>query len=121
MRAANAETAGGNFDHDTELMAILADHLKCNAEDIGDLDLCLFDAEPSRLIGAHEDFVYSSRIDNLVSVWAQFQGLIDFSSEGSNVADFEDIAMCCAFGHDLVKHSVCFLDPFASNWAVLLQ
>ena len=40
-------------------------------EVIGDMDLCLLCSEPSRGVG--QDLVMSGRIDNLASVWAQFE------------------------------------------------
>ena len=57
------------------------------------MDLCLFDSEPSKFVGANEDFIFSGRIDNLVSVYAQFQGIADFAANAENLRNSKDIAV----------------------------
>ncbi len=95
----------GNLNHDPHLLKLIAEKIpggNCKPEDIVDLDLCLFDAEPSRLIGLNEDFIYSGRIDNLVSVFAQTAGIIEFANDDGKVSNCADIAVSCAFDHEEV-------------------
>ncbi|CAD7929266.1 unnamed protein product [Amoebophrya sp. A120] len=93
----------GAKQHSEELLTLLHEEMGVsNAEaKIVDLDLCLFDAEPSRLIGAREDFIFSGRIDNLISVWAQYDALVRFA-QSPEAATYSDIAVACAFDHEEV-------------------
>ncbi|MBQ4804654.1 M18 family aminopeptidase [Aquimarina sp. MMG015] len=57
-------------------------------------DLFLFDAEKSSFGGIHDEFIYASRLDNLASVHASFEGL-----KKSTIADNE-VQMAVYFQHE---------------------
>ncbi|CAD7937138.1 unnamed protein product [Amoebophrya sp. A25] len=90
-----------NKHHSTQLLRLISDELGVQPSAILDMDLCLFDAEPSRLIGANEDFIYSGRIDNLASVFAQFAGLVEFANS-PECQQSKDISVAAAFDHEEV-------------------
>lgn len=57
-----------------------------NQEDIHDLELSLFDTNPSTVGGGLGEFIFSPRLDNLFSSFAAFESLAQ-SVEGQNGED----------------------------------
>ncbi|MCB9674131.1 MAG: M18 family aminopeptidase [Alphaproteobacteria bacterium] len=58
------------------LRAILAAEIGVQAKDVLTWDLSLYDLTPARIIGAHDEFVCSARLDNLASCHAGLEALI---------------------------------------------
>lgn len=76
-------------NHDPLLLSILARSLSQSLDrpihefDIHDLELSLFDTNPSVVGGGRGEFIFSPRLDNLFSSFAAFEGLAQ-SVEGEN-------------------------------------
>eukprot|EP00392_Amoebophrya_sp_AT5.2_P011063 g11138.t1 len=85
--------------HTEELLRVIAGELNVEASEIVDMDLCLMDCEPGRFVGPNDDFIFSGRIDNLVSVWAEFDAITQYA-ETEAKKNSKDIAVCVAFDHE---------------------
>ncbi len=68
------------FDDDKEadatLKKLLADGAQCDAADVLGWDLALYDVQKGALWGAQQEFIASSRLDNLSSCHAALQALL---------------------------------------------
>lgn len=62
--------------HHPILLKALAYELKCDVNDIMDFELCLCDAQHATIGGLQEEFIYSPRLDNLMSCWTGLQGFL---------------------------------------------
>lgn len=73
----------------------LAEYLSVSPEDILDFELSVYNAEKPQLVGMKEEFLSSPRLDNITSVQAVLEALIDGTrTRGINVAaifDHEEI------------------------------
>lgn len=58
------------------LVKLVADELKISKNDILDFDLYLYDTTPAGLVGLHEEFVQSGRLDDLSMVHAGLEALL---------------------------------------------
>lgn len=69
-------------------------------EQILDYEICLYDTQPPALVGLEQDFIASSRLDNLLSCFIGLQSLLEAGNEVSSLlicTDHEEIgsASCC--------------------------
>lgn len=64
------------------VVRLVADHLGVDASDILDMDLSLYDTTKAELVGVHDEFVTSGRLDDLSMVHAAVSALL--SAEGSD-------------------------------------
>jgi aspartyl aminopeptidase len=78
------------------LRKLLADAAGCAASEIVTWDLSLYDLTPAALGGAHGEFVFSGRLDNLGSTHAALEGLLA-ATDGSLPAATAVIAL---FDHE---------------------
>jgi len=69
-------------------------------EDIVDFELSLYDTQKASINGMRNEFLCSSRIDNLASCFVAVEALETHANE--NLADDEDIAMIALFDHEEV-------------------
>lgn len=83
---------------ENSLKSLLAAKAGVSAEDILDYDLNLYVCEKSCVCGANKDFVLASRIDNVGSVAALVQGLID--SENENAEDNNELSIIALFDNE---------------------
>lgn len=75
-----------NLEKDNLLIKIIAKELKLKEEDIIDFDLFLYECEKGNIIGLNNEFVSSSRLDDLEMVHAAVVALKNsHSTEASNV------------------------------------
>lgn len=72
---------------------IIAKELQVAPEDILDYDLFLYNMDPSAMVGMNEEFIVAPRLDDLSSVYALLQGIIDNCSK-------QDIHMVCLFDNE---------------------
>ena len=70
------------LEKDEFLLKEISKTLNVNKEDILDFDLFLYEYEKGSIIGPNEEFISSSRLDNLSMAHASLHGLID--SKGKN-------------------------------------
>ncbi|KAL7423136.1 hypothetical protein Q5752_002436 [Cryptotrichosporon argae] len=73
--ATDADIAGMAEKHHPLLLAVLADELGCTIADIQDFELSLYDTQPSTVGGLSNEFIFSPRIDNLMTSFASIEGL----------------------------------------------
>ncbi len=84
--------------HAKELLDLIAAEVKCDPQDITDVDICLMDATPSGFVGVNNsEFISSPRLDNLVSTFACISALTE-----ANVHDSHDILVAASFDHEEV-------------------
>ena len=86
-KKAKAEALGeasSSSRHHPVLLDLLADELECDADDILDFELQLSDVQPSAIGGARKEFIFSGRLDNLVSCFASLRALIDASGDAKS-------------------------------------
>ncbi|GKX67850.1 M18 family aminopeptidase [Inconstantimicrobium mannanitabidum] len=65
-----------NLEKENFLINLIAKELKVNKEDVLDFDLYLYEFEKGSVIGVNEEFISSSRIDDLEMVHAGIKALI---------------------------------------------
>nr|ODN93997.1 aspartyl aminopeptidase [Cryptococcus depauperatus CBS 7841] len=63
--------------HHSLLLAVLADELGCEVVDIQDFELSLYDVQPSTVGGLANEFIFSPRIDNLMTSFSTIEALIE--------------------------------------------
>ncbi|PAV21026.1 aspartyl aminopeptidase [Pyrrhoderma noxium] len=70
-------------DHHPALLSLLAEELSVRPEQIHDFELHLYDTQPSTLGGINNEFIFSPRLDNLVSSFCAVEGLVHSVSSES--------------------------------------
>ena len=89
-------------NHHSVLLNLIADELCCSQTDIVDFDLQLCDTQPSTIGGAHKEFIFSGRLDNLFSVYCAVEALISSTPDENSLADESCIRMVCGYDHEEV-------------------
>lgn len=69
--------------HHPLLLAVLAEELDCDADEIVDFELEVCDVQPSVIGGAALEFIYSGRLDNLASAFCALKALLEAGGDGS--------------------------------------
>jgi len=62
-------------NHHPAILALLSNELSVAPEDIQDFDLSLYDTQPAALGGINNEFIFSPRMDNLVSSFCAVEAL----------------------------------------------
>ncbi|MEG0857082.1 MAG: M18 family aminopeptidase [Romboutsia sp.] len=92
------------LEKDDFLLNQISENLKINKEEILDFDLLLYEYEKGCLMGANEEFISSSRLDNLSMAHASLHGLLDAKGKkGINVVavfDNEEVGSSTKQGAD---------------------
>ena len=79
------------LEKDDFLIKEISKELKVTKEDILDFDLYLYEYEKGSIIGPNEEFISSSRLDNLSMAHASLHGLINANGRnGINIASIFD-------------------------------
>ncbi|QGU96136.1 M18 family aminopeptidase [Clostridium bovifaecis] len=93
-----------SFEKDNYLMKIIAEELKVNYENILDFDLFLYEYDKGNIIGINDEFISSSRLDDLEAVHGGVQALINAgASKATNVLvcfDNEEVGSATKQGAD---------------------
>lgn len=92
---------------DPLLLKAIADKLGVTVDSIVGLELSLYDTQAAALGGITKEFLYSARLDNLATVFAGLEGLVQFSSpttdEGKEAYDNSaDVSVAVFFDHEEV-------------------
>ncbi|KAI9345636.1 aspartyl aminopeptidase [Obelidium mucronatum] len=110
-----AKSLNGSADdkplkHHAALLNKIATQLNVNADDIGDFELCLYDTHPSTIGGIADEFIFSARLDNLMSSYCAIEAIIksvkETGSESDSLVrvvslfDNEEVGSQTAFGAD---------------------
>ncbi|KAF8815788.1 aspartyl aminopeptidase [Phlegmacium glaucopus] len=89
-------------NHHPALLALLSSHLSVSPEEIHEFDLSLYDTQPAVLGGINNEFIFSARMDNLVSSFCAVEALAD-SVTAQYFPTFEGNVNCIAlFNHEEV-------------------
>lgn len=93
-----------NLEKDDFILKEISKELNINKEDILDFDLYLYEYEKGSIIGPNEEFISSSRLDNLSMSHASLHGLINSKGKkGINVVaifDNEEVGSSTKQGAD---------------------
>jgi aspartyl aminopeptidase len=80
-----------SLEKDKYLLSLIAEELKVNIEDILDFDLFLYEFEKGCIMGMQNEFISSSRLDDLAMVHAALKAICEGKPKsGINVAAFFD-------------------------------
>ncbi|GAA1395019.1 M18 family aminopeptidase [Luteococcus peritonei] len=84
-----------SLDTELDVEEYLCQQARIDAGDLAHHDIYAFTTEPPAVFGPHEEFFASPRMDNLTSVFASLQALLD-------VEPGRDVAVLAAFDHEEV-------------------
>jgi aspartyl aminopeptidase len=89
--------------HHSTLLNILAQELDVSPEQIQDFELSLFDTQGATIGGAHNEFINSARLDNLMSCFCATTALISsLTPESTNLSTSGSIRAICLFDNEEV-------------------
>lgn len=96
-----ATVAAGASSEETPsvLIKCICDAIACAPGDILDFDLHVVDTQPPAIGGAFDEFVFSPRIDNLLSCFCAAKALV---ATDASVADDDMVRMVAMFDHEEV-------------------
>ncbi|OAX42203.1 peptidase M18, aminopeptidase I [Rhizopogon vinicolor AM-OR11-026] len=101
-RSVNVTAASIQGNHHTALLSVLADELSVAPEEIHDFELSLYDTQPSVLGGINNEFIFSPRMDNLVSSFCAVDAISTYVTS-PNFGVLEGNVNCIAlFNHEEV-------------------
>ena len=69
-------------------------------EQIADFELSLYDTQPAALGGAHGEYLYSARLDNLASCFVCTEALVSHATE--HLAEDAEVSLVALFDHEEV-------------------
>ncbi len=73
------------FEKDNYLLKLIADNQGIEVEEILDFDLALYPLEKGTLLGVNEDMMQSTKMDNLLSVYAGLIGLAESGNDSGKI------------------------------------
>ncbi|KAG5474181.1 hypothetical protein CUR178_04294 [Leishmania enriettii] len=85
-----------NSNHCISLMKALARVAECSPEEIVDFDLSVVDTQPAVIGGIHDEFIFASRLDNLISCYCAVRALVD----AEMLENDSMVRMVCLFDHE---------------------
>ncbi|CAO3643277.1 unnamed protein product [Cunninghamella echinulata] len=85
--------------HHPALIRLLAEELDVDAHQIHDFELCLYNMEEAKIGGINDEFIFSSRLDNLGMSYCSLMGLINSSD---NIDDETHIRLISLFDNEEV-------------------
>jgi len=100
-KEAEEKLTGLQKKHHGVLLQMLADEANIELCQLVDFSLYLADHQPSTLGGISEDFIFAPRIDNLLSMYAGLEGLIN-SCNSDTLACDPNIRMLVGYDHEEV-------------------
>jgi aspartyl aminopeptidase len=91
-----------NTSHHSTLLKIISEEIGCKTSSIRDFELSVVDTQPSCFGGAKDEFIFSPRLDNLLSCFTALEGF--FGSMDSIESD-GDVRMVSFFDHEVLIDS----------------
>lgn len=88
-------------DEDRSFKELLLDHCDSKAERILDYELSCYDTQAPSLVGLHDEFICSARLDNLLSSYIAARAIINSDSEHASLyvsTDHEEVGSASACG-----------------------
>jgi aspartyl aminopeptidase len=86
--------------HLGSLTALIANDLKIDRHNIVDFELSLADHNPPSIMGLHDEFVSSPRLDNLGSSYVALDSIIAHSKADPKTRDNSEVEMIMLFDHE---------------------
>ncbi|CAG8492580.1 13437_t:CDS:2 [Ambispora gerdemannii] len=88
--------------HQPILIEVLAKELDVRVDQIRDLELCLYDTQPSTIGGVYNEFIFSARLDNLMMSYTALTALINSTSDPDSLSNEHNIRMIALFDNEEV-------------------
>jgi len=86
--------------HHSALVSVICNELKCNANQLFDMELVLADTQPAAIGGIHDEFIFAPRLDNLFNAYCSLQGLLEATEDGMD--DETNIRMISLYDNEEV-------------------
>ncbi|KAG5490318.1 hypothetical protein JKF63_00438 [Porcisia hertigi] len=83
-------------NHCISLIKAIASAAECNPDEIVDFDLSVIDTQPAVIGGIHDEFIFSARLDNLISCYCAVRAILDADSLENDTM----VRMVCLFDHE---------------------
>ncbi|KAJ1565175.1 hypothetical protein HK405_012987, partial [Cladochytrium tenue] len=102
-KALNVESSSAKARHAPLLVRKVAEKLGVDAGEVGDFELCLFDTQPPAIGGVADEYIFSARLDNLMSSYCAITALIDsVSGASSSLAADPNVRVVALFDNEEV-------------------
>eukprot|EP00270_Netrium_digitus_P019272 TRINITY_DN7572_c0_g1_i2.p1 TRINITY_DN7572_c0_g1~~TRINITY_DN7572_c0_g1_i2.p1 ORF type:complete len:519 (-),score=152.10 TRINITY_DN7572_c0_g1_i2:312-1826(-) len=88
--------------HHSLLLELLAEELGCQVEDIREVELCVCDTQPGTLAGAHREFLFVGRLDNLCMSFCSLKALIASTEADGALEAEEGVRVVALYDHEEV-------------------
>jgi|TARA_B100001142_G_scaffold326073_1_gene380857 aspartyl aminopeptidase len=88
--------------HHPLLLAVLAEELNCDPDEIVDFELEVCDTQPSVIGGAAREFIYSGRLDNLASSFCALKALLHAGGGDGDLENETGVRMIALFDNEEV-------------------
>ncbi|XP_078604231.1 aspartyl aminopeptidase-like [Branchiostoma floridae x Branchiostoma japonicum] len=88
--------------HPPVLVTLLCKELGIQPQDLLDFELCLADTQPATIGGALEEFLFSPRLDNLLSSYCALQGLVESSGDNGSLTSDPNIRLIALYDNEEV-------------------
>ena len=88
--------------HHSILVQAVCDELKCNPDEINDLELLLVDSQKAQLGGLLDEFIFGARLDNQVGAYCTIKGLIESCANNTDIENETDIRLAAIYDHEEV-------------------
>eukprot|EP00761_Pharyngomonas_kirbyi_P009285 gb/GECH01009301.1/.p1 GENE.gb/GECH01009301.1/~~gb/GECH01009301.1/.p1 ORF type:complete len:467 (+),score=144.06 gb/GECH01009301.1/:1-1401(+) len=98
----NQLNESSDSSHHPVLLDILAKEIGCKTTQIHDFELSLCDTQAPVVGGALEEFIFSPRLDNLLSCHSALEGLFRSIESGKKIEDDSDIRVVAFFDNEEV-------------------
>ncbi|CEL63718.1 hypothetical protein RSOLAG1IB_05479 [Rhizoctonia solani AG-1 IB] len=94
--------AGSNVqtNHHTSLIDLIAEDISVSPEEIHDFELCLYDVQPSQAGGINNEFIFSPRLDNLMSSFCAVEAIADSVSADRALPLEGNVNAIALFNHE---------------------
>jgi len=83
--------------HCSQILSLLCQELKCEPQQILDMELTLCDTQPGAIWGAGEEFLSSPRLDNQVHCYTGLTALLEHSKD---ISQDTGVSMLVCFDHE---------------------
>eukprot|EP01061_Rhynchopus_euleeides_P026676 TRINITY_DN43471_c0_g1_i1.p1 TRINITY_DN43471_c0_g1~~TRINITY_DN43471_c0_g1_i1.p1 ORF type:complete len:507 (+),score=221.26 TRINITY_DN43471_c0_g1_i1:74-1522(+) len=88
--------------HHAELLNLIAEETGVDVKALVDFDLYLYDTQEAAVGGLFEEFVFSARIDNLISCYNGVEALKAYCQDGTSIAEDSMVSMLAVYDHEEV-------------------
>jgi aspartyl aminopeptidase len=86
-------------NHHPQLLSLLSEELSVVPDSIHDFELMLYDTQPATLGGINKEFIFSPRLDNLMSTFCAVEALCESVAEGAK-SNSENVNCIALFNHE---------------------